>query len=154
MLYSSITFIYGEGPRKCFRNFKLPFTPQTRPFDPNMHSNEISGSLRSPGCENFSTVRPLADEQIIKKRTLNDRLPLKNRPYKAQTLPKHVADDPQHLIFRSQNLFWFRFCFPVFVQISSSSGHYLEELLIFRRRRHLLHDKLAHIDHRPVISLV
>ena len=76
------------------KNFERPLTPQTTPFDPNMHSNEISGSSRSPGCEHFSTIRPLADKKKAKKpkrqktRTLNDRLPLKHRPYRPQTSAK------------------------------------------------------------------
>ena len=65
---------------------------------------EVQGSIF------FSSVRPLGDEKTPKNpnakqiRTLNDRLPLQNRSYRAQTPPKHVSDDPQHFIFRSQNI--------------------------------------------------
>ena len=73
------------------RNFEQPFTPQTSPFDPNMHSNEISATSRSPHSQILSPVRPQADEKTPKNpnaqtnETLNDCLPLKNWPYRPQT---------------------------------------------------------------------
>ena len=37
---------------------------------------------------------------------MNDRLPPKHRPYRPQTLAKHVSDDPQHFIFRPPQFFF------------------------------------------------
>ena len=42
-------------------------------------------------------------------KTSNDRPPLENRSDRRQTLPKRVSDDPQHLIFRRQNIKTIRF---------------------------------------------
>ena len=44
--------------------------------------------------------------------TLNGRLPLKHSSDRPQTLPKRVSDDPQHFIFRRQNIFFVTFFRP------------------------------------------
>ena len=77
--------------------------------------------------------------------TLNNRLPIENSSYRPQTLGKRVSDDSPHFIFRLLIFFVDRI-FGRFVEVFRGFLYYFEELHIFGRHRHLLHEKLHHID--------
>ena len=79
------------------------------------------------------------------RQTLNDRLPFENGSHRPQTLGKRVSDDSPHFIFRLPKIFPSGF-FQDFLKVFSGFSYYFEELRIFGRFWHLLHEKPHHVD--------
>ena len=117
-----------NSKRQFFHNFwsgnsLRPSTLQTPPFDRHMHSNDISATSRSPRCESFSPVRPLADEKTPKNQNVKkselwttvypskiDRTELKLHQNAFQTIPNTLFFDPKtFLLFRYVSFFFQNF---------------------------------------------
>ena len=95
-------------------------------FERNIGELEISGLTNFQPCTTFGGRENAQKTKRQKTKTLNDRLPLKQRPYEPQTLSKHVSDDPRHFICRPRT-----FVFSDFVGnflIFLGFWYYFEEL--------------------------
>ena len=141
ILYPSITFIYGVGPRKLFSKLQTTVHPSNNAFRPqhaferNIRELEISGLSKFQPCTTSGGRKNVPKPKRRKTKTLNDRLPLKNWSYRPQSLATHVSDYPQHLMFRRRTTFF--------------SGFFRSRKFVFRSFGHMTH--MITCDHNMII---
>ena len=112
-------------------------------------AGQMAAALKQSDTESFLWY-PLWPKKVRKNmtttQTLNDRLPVKNSSYAPQTLGKRVSDDSRHFIFRLPEKKTHLDFLHIFASFCMFFSYYFEELRIFGRHRHLLHEKLHHVD--------